>query len=196
MTGLITAAVAGVASVGVGIAGEVQSSNAAGKQLGVENTQLGMEQQLFGEQQGYADQLNKLMADPSSVTSLPGYQFNLDQGAETTARQFAANPGSGAEGAALTQYGQNYASSAYTQQAQLLASLSGLNQNPAALGGAANTAGANGISGSATSFNQLQQLLAQSGGLVGKFGSGGSFGGAGTPATMPTVTGEAGGVGF
>lgn len=199
MVGAVTAA-AGITAAGVGAAAAVgslavgaysaiQSGKAADRQLGIENTQLGMEQQLFGEQQGYADQLSKLLADPSSVTSLPGYKFNKDQGAETIARQFAQNPGSGAEGAALTRYGQDYASSAYLQQANLLASLSGLTQNPAGLGSVANQAGGNAIAGQGQSFDQLQRLLAQGGSIARQFGPGGVFSSAGTPGAAGAGSG-------
>lgn len=68
--------------------------------------------------QGYADQLQALMRDPSIVTKLPGYEAGL----EAVRRSLAAQgyQGSGNMMAALAQYGQN----AYMQQAQLLARLS------------------------------------------------------------------------
>jgi len=143
-------------------------------------SQLEMEQELFDAQGQYRDQLSKLMADPSSVTKLPSYQFFKDQGAESVARNFAANPG-GAQGVALEQYGQQYASTAYEQQAQLLASLSGLTQNPAGYGSVANGANSNAIAAQGQSFEQIQQLLAQGGSAMKMFGPQGNYSSAGTP---------------
>lgn len=190
MTGGITAAVAAVGSLALGAYGASQAGSATSQQLGMANTQLGMEQSLFGQQQQYRNQLHDLLADPSSVTKLPSYAFFKQQGEESVARQFAANP-SGAEGVALTEYGQNYASNAYQQQAQLLASLSGLTQNPASFGSVGTSAGGNAISGSTTNFQQLQQLLAQGGSIAKMFGTGGTFGSAGTP-TNPGVGSQMG----
>jgi len=180
VTATTVAAAAAVASVGVGAYSAYQSSKANSQANRLANSQLGMEQELFGAQGQYRDQLSQLMADPSSVTKLPSYQFFKDQGAESVARNFAANPG-GAQGVALEQYGQNYASSAYEQQAQLLAGLSGLTQNPAGYGSVASGANSNAISGQGQSFEQIQQLLAQGGSALKMFGPQGSYSSAGTP---------------
>jgi hypothetical protein len=144
-----------------------------------------MEQELFNQQGTYRTQLNQLLADPSSVTKLPSYDFFKQQGAESVARNFAANP-SGAQGVALEEYGQNYASNAYQQQAQLLASLSGLTQNPAGYGQVASGATSNALSGQGQSFEQLQQLLAQGGSALKMFGPQGSYSSAGTPGAGPS----------
>ena len=85
----------------------------------------------------YQTQLNTLMSDPSSVTSTPGYQFQLQQGLTGTQRTAAAGGmlNSGNTLAALTQYGQNYASTSYEQQFSNLAQLSGANiGNPGTAG--------------------------------------------------------------
>lgn len=181
MAGGITAAVAAVGSLAVGAIGAANASSASDQQLGMANSQLGMEESLFGQQQQYRNQLQQLLADPSSVSKLPSYDFFKKQGEESVTRRFAANPG-GSEGVALTEFGQNYASSAYEQQVQLLAGLSGLTQNPASLGGVGVGAGGNAITGSANSFQQLQQLLAQGGSIAKMFGPGGALASAGTPA--------------
>lgn len=181
MVGAVTAAVAAVGSLGLAAYSMSQQQGVASDQLGMQRQQLGMEQNLFGQQQQYRDDLSKLMADPSSVTSLPGYQFNKQQGEESVARQFAANPGGGGS-AALMRYGQDYASNAYQQQVQLLAGLSGIEQNPASYGQVGVGAGDNAIRGQATSFSQLQQLLAQGGATARMFGPQGVFSSAGTPA--------------
>lgn len=203
MVGAVTAAAVGVASLGMGAYEMSQQAGAAGQankvaqsQLGIQGQELGMQQTLFGEQQGYASQLQKLMADPSSVTSLPGYQFQFGQGTEAIKRAFGANPG-GAEGAELEQYGQGLASSFYGTQAGLLSGLSGMT-TPASSGASgvtgsgSNAVGAAGtaLSGQNQSFNQMSSLLASLG-YFGKNGfGGGGWGGAsaGTPAAMGVPT--------
>lgn len=105
-----------------------------------------MAQNPWAAQQGqYQQQLQQLMANPSSVTSLPGYQFQFNQGQQALARQSAAagyggtgaNPGSGGGSGnfatAEQQYGQGFAQNSYNNQVQQLSGLSGVNQgNPAA----------------------------------------------------------------
>lgn len=188
MVGAVTAAAAAVASVGVGIYSATQASKAQGQATRMANSQLEFEKGIFNEQGKYRDQLDALIKDPSSVTKLPSYDFFKNQGAESVARNFAGNPG-GAQGVALEEYGQNYASSAYQQQAQLLAGLSGLTQNPASFGAAAVGANSNAISGSGQSFDQIQQLLAQGGSAMKMFGPQGSYSSAGTPGAGPSYTG-------
>ena len=164
MSGAVTAAVV----MGVGAAASVYSAVESGKTSGQARFQSST---VFGEQQQYAQQLAKLMADPSSVKDLPGFQFQMQQGSEAVARQMAASGflGSGNEATALTQYGQGLAQSFYGQQANLLASLAGLQapSSPSQLTGAATGAGQ-------TSFQQIMQLLGQAGQAYGRFGGGGS----------------------
>lgn len=156
-------AVAGVAAAGAGAYEASAANSNASRAAGAATTELGMQQTQFGEQQQYAQQLQELIANPSSVQNLPGYQFNLDQGSTTVARQMAASGflGSGNEATALEQYGQNYANSAYTTQAQLLSSLAGFNAPAygANATGSTNAATSAGSSG----FNQLGQALASLG---------------------------------
>lgn len=80
----------------------------------------------------YGDQLLALMADPSSITKRPGYQFQFDQGAEAVQRKLASKGygGSGNMGVALTEYGQNFASSYFDKEATRLATLAGANISP------------------------------------------------------------------
>ena len=87
---------------------------------------------------GYAAQLAQLNANPGSVTSLPGYQFGMDQGSQALQRAAAAQgyTGSGNAQIALQQYGQNYANQYLQQQQQYLAALAG-GSNPAAVQGTA-----------------------------------------------------------
>jgi hypothetical protein len=160
----------------------------------VANTALGMQQTDFAEQQQYASQLQNLIANPSQVTSLPGYQFMFDQGQQAVQRSSAAGGflNSGNEGAALTQYGQGFATNALNQQEQLLASLSGLQ---ASSSGAQNTAAATGAANSSNA--QLNQLLSQLGLAAGTFGKSSSPGASsgtpgaayGSPGTVNTGSG-------
>src|SRR5208282_2868284 len=66
-------------ALGTGIEGANTQSSLAKSQESLAGLQEYESSTIFGEQQGYEAQLNKLIANPSSVTSLPGYQFNLSQ---------------------------------------------------------------------------------------------------------------------
>lgn len=152
MTGAIT--MAATAVVGLGMSAYNMS-----QQQGITNQASGESSAVFGEQQDYAAQLHALLANPSSVTSLPGYQFNFDQGSESVARQMAAGGflDSGNEATALTKFGQDYATNAYMTQAQLLAQLSGLTapSSPSQLTGAATGASALSSSTASGALNSL-----------------------------------------
>jgi hypothetical protein len=108
--------------------------------------------------EGYAKQLQGLMTNPSSVTSLPGYKAGLDQAEQTLTRQSASQglTGSGATAAALAQLGGTYETNFYNNQIQTLAGLAGAGSTGA--GGAAqmNTGGANTIN---SSINNLFKIL-------------------------------------
>ena len=161
-----------VAAAGLVVSAGVGAYDAY-QQTGIQDTAEGMAQTQFGEQQQYAGMLNNLVNNPSSITSTPGYQFNLDQGADAVAREMGAAGlgGSGNEGIALTQYGQNYATSALTQQETMLAQLSGL-QTTSSNSNLLNTSS----NASQQSFNQTGQLLASLGYMNGGYGgSGGGF---------------------
>lgn len=82
--------------------------------------------------QQYAQQLMALMADPSTITKDPGYQFQLDQGSQAVERFMASKGflGSGNEGIALQQYGQDYASKYLNEKVNQLAGLAGANITP------------------------------------------------------------------
>ncbi len=81
------------------------------------------------QKQQYIDQMNRLSADPSAVTKLPGYQFGMDQGSQALNRQLAAQglTGSGAQMQELQQFGQQYAGQYLSQEQQRLAGLAGMN---------------------------------------------------------------------
>jgi hypothetical protein len=168
---------AGVVSAGVSLYEGNQANQTA---RGVANQQEFQSATIFGEQQGFEAQLQALIADPSSVTKLPGYSFNFGQGADAVQREMAAGgfQGSGNEATALTQYGQNFAMSTFNQQAQLLSQLAGItapsspSQGGAVAGNTVNNANANNI-------DNLNNTFANLGIVTGYFGKGGSFGSAG-----------------
>ena len=80
-----------------------------------------------------ASQLQNLLANPNTITSTPGYQFNLQQGLQAQQAQQAAQGRLVSGGGLLQaqQFGQQYATSNLQQQQNLLATLSGANQTPA-----------------------------------------------------------------
>lgn len=84
---------------------------------------------------GFAQQLQQLMANPSSVTSLPGYQANLQAGEQALTRNLASQglTGSGTAAEAITKFGAEYEQQAFQQQLQNLMGLSGANINNADL---------------------------------------------------------------
>lgn len=84
----------------------------------------------FASQRGqYQDMLSALIKDPSSITSQPGYQFNLDQGLKSVTGNAAASGllNSGNLLTSLQQYGSSYASNQLQNQELLLAQLAGAN---------------------------------------------------------------------
>jgi hypothetical protein len=116
-------------NVGSGLYGMYQANQL--KQIANQAAQM---QDPFGAQRPqYQQQLSSLMSNPSSVTSLPGYQFQFGQGQQALERSMAGQgygPGSGNLGTALTQYGQNFAQNAYNNQVQQLTGLAGGNIAP------------------------------------------------------------------
>jgi hypothetical protein len=85
----------------------------------------------------YQDQLSKLVSDPSSITSTPGYQFQLQQGLNAVNGQMASSGylNSGNRLSALNQEGQNFASTQLQNQELFLAQLAGANiGSPSAAG--------------------------------------------------------------
>lgn len=80
----------------------------------------------------YAQQLNNLYADPSSVENLPGYQFQFDQGMKALNRSSAAK-GNRLGGKAMyeaQEFGQGLASQMRQQEIENLYRLSGANIAP------------------------------------------------------------------
>lgn len=162
----VLAGVALVANIGMGAYQMSQQSGIAGQ----ESSMAGV---IFGEQQGFEKQLEKLIADPSSIAQNPAYQFALGQGENAISAGGLAKFGGqgGGTGLALEQYAAGYASQELGQQEQLLASLSGLQtaSSPAQLLSGASQA-------NSTAFNMTGQL----GGALGAYLGGGGYGAGGT----------------
>jgi hypothetical protein len=159
-------------------------NNLLGKnQTNVANQSLYQSNTVFGEQQGFEKQLQQLISDPSSVTKLPGYQFNLQQGEQAVARQFGPTAGSGAEGIALTQYGANYANNAYATQVGVLSNLAGITSpvNPTSANSVAAT-------GYADATKALDQIIAAMTFAAGAGTGGGGGGGGGGPSALAGMT--------
>lgn len=142
-------------------------------------------------------------ADMKLIQSLPGYQFNLDQGNQAVQRDLAARGllGSGAAGKALTDYGQGYAQNASTQYLNGLQSIAGIGQTSAQATGqagmnAANQIGSNQIyAGNAQASGYANQSNAINSGLAGLGGAiayGNSGGGGYNPYANPYTPSYAG----
>jgi len=101
----------------------------------------------------YAQQLQQLMNNPSSIQNLPGYQAGI----EAINRDSAAKGlfGSGNMAGALGLYGNQL----YQQQLQNLMQLSGSNINPAVAGTLLNSAGQSQAGGTGLALSGIQSLV-------------------------------------
>jgi hypothetical protein len=155
------------------------------------------------------DAVARLIADPSSVSSLPAYQFMLGEGTKAIDRSAAANGNlfSGKTGKALVGYGENLADKTYGDQLSRLLGVSEQGRSATAQGVATEGQGLTGQLGARTTAYQgdmssaptigqgdiaaanaktkgLQNILNFGGQLAGSalsFGSGGGgFGGLGS----------------
>lgn len=146
---------AGGAIVG-GLISSDASTSAANTQANAANQATAAQLQMFDQtrkdlapymQQGQIglDQLNKLIANPNSVTTLPGYQFQLQQGQDAILNGAAAGGLTGNTLKALSQYGQGLASNYYNTAYSQDLSLANLGQTSAAGVGNIGTSVANSI---------------------------------------------------
>ena len=173
-TGGTLGQLAGYAKTGAQLIGGIGQLGQAGALLGGGQTKPGVADPYAQYRSQAAGQLQNLLADPNTITSTPGYQFNLQQGLQAQQAQQAAQGRLVSGGGLLQaqQFGQQYATSSLQQQQNLLATLSGANQSPA---GAAQAqqginfgqagAGALGLqqlaSGASNVLNPLQTLYSQ-----------------------------------
>jgi hypothetical protein len=122
----------GVASV-VGIASGVSNllGGSGGGSSGAGNVAGGAIYDPFANYRTmYADKLNNLVNNPSSISSAPFYQFGFNQGEQalTRSQQATGKGGSGAQAVELQNYGQNFAGTAYQNLFANYSALSGATQ--------------------------------------------------------------------
>lgn len=127
--------------------------------------------------QGANTAVQQLIANPSSVSSLPGYQFQLQQGTRSLDHSAVANGNlfSGAQGKALQSYGQNLADTTYGNQLQRLL---GVSQQGLGAQGQANQLSSQGLTGGlgAATQGQTGQLGADTSAYGGNMQSASTIG--------------------
>lgn len=98
-----------------------------------------------------------LLKDPTSITNDPGYQFRLTQGVQGLDRSAAAKGKlfSGAQGKAVTEYGQNYATNEYDKALARYQQAINTGQNATSQ---VNSAGMQTAAGKGTMYNALANL--------------------------------------
>jgi hypothetical protein len=123
----------GYAKTGAQLIGGIGQLGQAASLLGGGATKPGVADPYAQYRSQAASQLQNLLANPSTITTTPGYQFNLQQGLQAQQAQQAAQGRLVSGGGLLQaqQFGQQYATSNLQQQQNLLATLSGANQAPA-----------------------------------------------------------------
>jgi hypothetical protein len=126
----------GAASSGIPWGTIKSATQLAGTAYGLYDSyqQRQQEKKVQEQRKGYMDQINRLTANPNSVTNMPGYQFGLTQGNQALNRQLAAQglTGSGAQMQELQQFNQQYAGQFLNQEQARLAGLAGMNWAPPA----------------------------------------------------------------
>lgn len=124
----------------------------------------------FGSQRPmYQNMLSNLMANPSSVTSLPGYQFQFDQGMQALERGQAASGtlGGGTASTEDIKFGQGLASTSFGNWEAILQQLAGGNLGTSNAGSLTSS----GVSGM---YGAIGQGIGAIGGALGKMGTGGT----------------------
>ena len=138
--------------------------------------------------QGYANQINNLVADPSSIYQTPQYQAAFGQGQSAVNATLAAQGlnASGNQLAALQSYGQSFGQNAYNTQLSQLSSLYGqaLAGNQQGYSQAQNATATN-LSAQQQAFTQMGQL---SGLLTGSPVAAGQLLAAGNANTAGTIS--------
>jgi len=173
-TGGTLGQLAGYAKTGAQLIGGISQLGQAGQLLGGGQTKPGVADPYAQYRSQAASQLQNLLANPNTITSTPGYQFNLQQGLQAQGAKQAAQGNLVSGGALLQsqQFGQQYATSSLQQQQALLAQLSGASQAPAGAAQAqqginfgqtgAQALGLQGLAGGAANvLNPLQTLYSQ-----------------------------------
>lgn len=170
-------------SAGSGLYGLYQS----GQQRGLAKDAIKASDPFGPYRQQYAQKLMALMADPASITKDPGYQFQLEQGEQAVERRMASKGylGSGNEGIALEQYGQDYAKSAYNDKITQFAGLAGANISPNP--GPGLQAYNQGLDTASASLASLGYAVAKGGASAGTPGY--SIGTTPSPSSRPSAAG-------
>lgn len=102
--------------------------------------------------------IQALLKDPSSISTMPDYQFGLDQGNKALANSAAARgmTYSGQQGKALQRYGQDYAGTKLNESYNRLAGIAGIGQQATNQTGAAGQNYANNASNNLTDMGNAQ----------------------------------------
>jgi hypothetical protein len=105
-----------------------------------------------------ANGYSNLLSDPSSITSNPGYQFQLNEGLTSLDRSAAAKGLvlSGAQQKAVTNYGQDYASTSYDKALTRYLNAANLGQTATSQ---VNSAGTTTAANQANSYSNLNNAL-------------------------------------
>lgn len=125
---------------------------------------------LVGLRDSVLPQINALLSNPSSITSDPGYQFGLKQGADQLNNRAAASGSyySGGQMKAAQRYGQDYAGTKLDQSLNRLTTVAGLGQVGANNAQQGFTQGTNALAGNALNMgNARGSLYGGNAGLVG-----------------------------
>jgi hypothetical protein len=115
---------------------------------------------------GYAQQLQALMANPSSITNTPGYGATMAAGEQTLTRNLASQglTGSGAAAEALTNFGGQFQNQAYKEQVGTLSNLGGAGINNAGLSLSALASGNSAQNGGLNNLVKILPALMNQGG--------------------------------
>lgn len=185
------AAVAGVVTANKARKDSKKQSQQALDQQGQQfEEQLKASDPFGSHRERYAQELDALQSDPSSVRNLPGYQFQVDQGTDAITRRAAATGmlGSGNLGAELTRYGQGFADDYFNRRVSQLSILAGAGAVPGAPG--VPGAGA-GVQAAQNNFSNTGDTLASAGYLLNQYANGAYSG----PKAGKVNRGSSGGVG-
>lgn len=155
----------GIGGSGIGIGGALQGlSSIYGIYQGNKMLDLAKGADPFRNyRDGFAQQLAALMADPSSVTKLPGYAANMKASEQALTRNLASQglTGSGTAAEALTKFGAEYQGNAFNTYLSQLAGLAGAGSTGAGGAGQMTAGGYNTIN---NSLNNLAKIFPRIGG--------------------------------
>jgi hypothetical protein len=171
--------------------GGSSSSGAAAKstqqQYDIQNRSMNLAESQWSWQTMYDAKLSDLINNPSQMHNIPGYDQAIGDAVQATGRQYAAggrNLTPGMEEAQI-RAGAGVASDFFMKQEQFLASVAGLNVNPASAYGTASGAGAQGFGQTGTLQNSVGQALGPGGAISNLWNKFTGIGGTTTTITDP-----------